>query len=196
MGAIANEQADLAAVRNRCESDRDRSHAARRRPARSQTGNPISLYRVLGGQVTVVIFYRGLWCPYCNIALKTYQTMVPQLARRNARFVAISPQVAYGSLSMAERNRLTFKVLADPGNQLAEAVGILTATSDEERTVQLQLGVDLTRLNADGTVALPMPTTIIVDADHVVRWVDVHPDYTNRSEPYQILGALDAFLAR
>jgi hypothetical protein len=79
---------------------------------------------------------------------------------------------------------------------VANAVGILTAPSDEARAAQLELGLDLTVVNADGTTGLPMPTTIILDADHVVRWRDVHPDYTTRSELVQILAALDAVASR
>ena len=159
-------------------------------------GAATSLYDALG-RLTVVVFYRGAWCPYCNITLSTYQAeLVPEVARRNVGLVAISPQVPDGSLSIQEKHDLTFAVLSDPGNQLAKAAGILTGPSDEVRAVQVQLGLDLTDINADGTTGLPMPTTLIVDADHVVRWVDVHPDYATRSEPEQILAALDALTAR
>ena len=79
---------------------------------------------------------------------------------------------------------------------MAKAVGILTAPSAEARAAQLELGLDLAAVNADGTTGLPMPTTVILGPEHVVRWVDVHPDYTSRSEPVQILAALDAVAAR
>jgi peroxiredoxin len=92
---------------------------------------------------------------------------------------------------MQEKNELTFTVLSDPGNQLARQVGVLTAPSTEVRAAQLQLGLDLTAVNADGTVELPMPTTVILDAEHTVRWIDVHPNYSTRSEPMGILVALD-----
>ena len=159
-------------------------------------GAATSLYDALG-RLTVVVFYRGAWCPYCNITLSTYQAeLVPEVARRNVGLVAISPQVPDGSLSIQEKHDLTFAVLSDPGNQLAKAAGILTAPSDEVRAAQVQLGLDLTDINADGTTGLPMPATLIVDADHAVRWVDVHPDYATRSEPEQILAALDALAVR
>ena len=160
-------------------------------------GATTTLYEALGDQVAVLVFYRGAWCPYCNIALNTYQAeLVPELARRGVALVAISPQAPDGSLSTQEKNELTFTVLSDPANQVAKTVGILTAPSAEARAAQLELGLDLTAVNADGTTGLPMPTTIIVDADHVVRWIDVHPDYTTRSEPDQILAALDAVASR
>jgi peroxiredoxin len=160
-------------------------------------GGTTTLYQSLGDQVAVLVFYRGAWCPYCNIALNTYQTeLVPELARRGVALVAVSPQAPDGSLSTQEKNELTFSVLSDPANQVAKTVGILTAPSPEARDAQLELGLDLTAVNADGTTGLPMPTTIIVDADHVVRWIDIHPNYATRSEPNQILAALDAVASR
>lgn len=156
-------------------------------------GAPISLYRALGGGPTVIVFYRGAWCPYCNITLNTYQsTLLPELLQRGVNLVAVSPQGPDGSLSMQEKHELAFTVLSDPGNQLARAVGILTGPSSEARAAQLQLGLDLEAVNADGTTGLPMPATIIVDAGPVIRWIDVHPDYSTRSEPHEILAALDA----
>jgi peroxiredoxin len=160
-------------------------------------GATTTLYEALGDQVAVLVFYRGAWCPYCNIALNTYQAeLIPELARRGVALVAISPQAPDGSLSTQAKNELTFAVLSDPGNQVAKSIGILTAPSAEARAAQMELGLDLTAVNADGTAGLPIPTTVIVDSDRVVRWVDVHPDYTTRSEPGEILAALEAGAAR
>ncbi len=160
-------------------------------------GTTTTLFEALGDQMSVLVFYRGGWCPYCNITLNTYQAeLIPELARRGVALIAISPQAPDGSLSTQEKNDLSFTVLSDPANQVAKTVGILTAPSSEVRAAQLELGLDLTVVNADGTTGLPMPTTVIVDDDHVVRWRDVHPDYTTRSEPNQILAALDAVTSR
>jgi hypothetical protein len=81
-------------------------------------------------------------------------------------------------------------VLSDPGNQVARQLGILTAPSDGARAAQLQLGLDLTKINADGTTGLPMPTVIVADAAGTIRWIDVNRDYTTRTEPGQILQAI------
>jgi peroxiredoxin len=152
-----------------------------------------TLYAATGGARAVLVFYRGVWCPFCNIALRTYEIeLVPQLAKRSVPLIAISPQKPDGSLSMAEKDDLTFAVLSDPGNQLARALGILTAPSSDALAAQLAHGMDLTAINADGTTTLPMPTTVILDGDGTVQWIDVHPDYTTRSEPAEILAALDA----
>ena len=154
-------------------------------------GQPTSLAETLAGKAAVIVFYRGGWCPYCNIALRTYQAqLVPDLNERGISLIAISPQTPDGSLSTKETKELTFTVLSDPGNQLARQLGILTAPSDGTRAAQLQLGLDLTKVNADGTTGLPMPTVIIADAAGTIRWIDVHLDYTTRTEPGQILQAI------
>jgi len=159
-------------------------------------GAAIDLYDVLGERVAVVVFYRGAWCPHCNRALLRYQAeLLPGLARRGVPLVAISPQAPDGSLTMAEKNALTFTVLSDPGNTLARAVGIVTRPSDAVRARQLAAGIDITATNADGTTELPMPTTVIVDPDHRIRWIDVHPNYATRSEPTEILAALEIAVA-
>jgi peroxiredoxin len=155
-------------------------------------GAPTTLYAATGGGAAVLVFYRGAWCPYCNIALSTYQSqLLPQLTERGVSLVAVSPQGPDGSLSMAKKHELTFTVVSDPGNTIAGQLGVLTAPSAEVRAAQLQLGLDLTTVNADATITLPMPTTAILDADHTLRWIDVHPDYSTRTEAQQILDALD-----
>jgi peroxiredoxin len=154
-------------------------------------GRPTTLGQHLGGKPAVIVFYRGGWCPYCNIALRTYQAqLVPALAERGIGLVAVGPEAPDGSLSTKESKELTFTVLSDPGNQIAGQLGILTAPSDGARAAQLELGLDLTQVNADGTTALPMPTVVIADADGVIRWIDVHPDYTTGTETSHILQAV------
>jgi peroxiredoxin len=155
-------------------------------------GSATSLGAIRNGTTAVVVFYRGGWCPYCNIALRTYQAeLLPELQARGVPLIAVSPQQPDGSLSVKEMAQLTFAVLSDPGNQIAGKLGILTAPSAEVRKIQLGSGMDLTERNADGTITLPMPTVVIVAADGTIGWIDVHPDYTSRTEVAQILAALD-----
>jgi peroxiredoxin len=192
MGAFTREQADLA-TRGVPEGVITAGATLGDADLLDAHGATTTLYGALGDQMAVLVFYRGGWCPYCSIALNTYQAeLVPELARRGVALVAISPQAPDGSLSTQQTNELAFTVLSDPGNQIAKAIGILTAPSAEARAAQLELGLDLTAVNADGTIEVPMPTTLLIDTERVVRWVDVHPDYTTRSEPNQILAELDA----
>ena len=119
------------------------------------------------------------------------RALVPALRERGVNLVAISPQKPDGSVSAIEANELTFTVVSDPGNILASALGILTAPTEDAQAAQQQLGLDLRTVNADGTTAVPMPTVAIVDADGVLRWIDLHPNYTSRTEPADVLAALD-----
>lgn len=156
-------------------------------------GAPTSLARLRAGRPAVVVFYRGAWCPYCNITLRTYQTeLVPALGQRGVELIALSPQKADGSLTSTESNELTYSVASDPGNQIAAALGILTEPSPDSIAAQAKLGLDLTEVNADGGKTLPMPTVVLIDAAGIIRWIDVHPNYTTRTEVPDILAALDA----
>lgn len=160
-------------------------------------GHPTTLAQARDGKPAVVVFYRGAWCPYCNLTLRTYQgALARELDARGVALIAVSPQRPDGSLSMQEQHALTYAVLSDPGNQIAGRLGILTAPGAAVRAAQVSLGLDVAAGNADGTAAIPMPTVALVDAAGTLRWLDVHPDYTTRSEPDAILAALDATSGR
>jgi peroxiredoxin len=155
-------------------------------------GGPTTLAAARAGRPAVVVFYRGAWCPYCNLTLHAYQDqLVSPLSERGVALIAISPQRPDGSLTMQQRHDLTYAVLSDPGNQIGGALGILTAPTDAVRAAQASLGLDVAAGNADGTDTLPMPTVVLVDASGVISWIDVHPNYATRTEPAQILEAVD-----
>ncbi len=155
------------------------------------TGAPIILDQLVANGPAVIVFYRGGWCPYCNLALRTYQReLLPELAAFGARLVAISPQSPDQSLSTTETAELDFTVLSDPDNRVARGVGIVFQQADEVLEAQRKLGLDLAQVNAEGSTQLPRPTVLIVDQDRTVRFVDVQPDYTARTEVADILDAL------
>jgi peroxiredoxin len=155
------------------------------------TGGDVSLSRLLADGPAVLVFYRGGWCPYCNLTLRHYQSdLVPELARHGATLVAITPQKPDESLSTAEKHGLQFPVLTDAGLRLAHRLGIAFEPSPETQEAQLKLGLDISQGNAEGSTDLPMPTVLVVDRERVVRFVDVHPDYATRTEVPVILSAL------
>jgi peroxiredoxin len=155
------------------------------------TGQIRTLDELTANGPTVIVFYRGGWCPYCNLTLRTYeQELLPQLDEYSARLVAISPETPDASLSTQERAELTYTVLSDTGAHLADALGITFDPSEEGLAAQRTLGVDIRTTRADAGTRLPMPTVLIVDTDHIARFVDIHPDYTGRTEVSDILAAL------
>jgi len=153
--------------------------------------NPVTLDQLVANGPAVIVFYRGGWCPYCNLALRTYQReLLPELDSFDARLVAISPQSPDQSLSTVEKAELDFTVLSDPGSRLARRIGISFQQSEDVLEAQRKLGLDLAQVNAEGSIDLPRPTVLIVDQEHTVRFVDVQPDYTARTEVADILRAL------
>jgi peroxiredoxin len=155
------------------------------------TGTPVGLAQLVESGPAVIVFYRGGWCPYCNLALRTYQQeLLPQLEAFDARLVAISPQSPDESLSTVEKIALEFTVLSDPGARLADQIGIAFEQADDVLAAQRNLGLDLTKVNAEGAIRLPRPTVLVVDQDRIVRFVDVQPDYTARTEVADIIAAL------
>lgn len=159
-------------------------------------GNPTTLARARRGRPAVVVFYRGAWCPYCNVALRAYQAqLLPALTERGVAMIALSPQHPDGSLMMLEINALTYTVLSDPGNQIAAQLGILNPPrGDAGRRTTQALGINIASVNCDGTDTLPMPTTVLVDADGTIRGIDVHPDYSMRTEAPEILAGVRSLL--
>lgn len=155
-------------------------------------GESVPLASVTGEGASVIVFYRGAWCPYCNITLRHYDaTLAPALRERGVSFVAVSPQTADGSRATGD-GELGFAVVSDPGNVLAAQLGIVTAPSDAAVEAHTALGFAVKDSNADDTAAIPFPTVLVVDAGGVVRFADVHVDYTMRTETEQILEAVDA----
>lgn len=157
------------------------------------TGHTRTLEQLTDEGPAVIVFYRGGWCPYCNVALRTYEReLLPQLDALHARLVAISPETPDASLSTQEKAALTYTVLSDAGAEVASSLGITFEPSEAGLAAQRQLGVDIRTTRADRGTTLPMPTVLIVDSDRRVRFVDIHPDYTGRTEVGEIVAALQS----
>ncbi len=155
------------------------------------TGKDVSLAELVASGPVVLVFYRGGWCPFCNLALRQYQSeLVPLLGSYGATLVAISPQKPDESLTTVEKNDLQFAVLSDAGARLARRLGIGFQLAEDVLEAQRALGQDITLGNADGSAELPLPTVVVIDAQRRVRFVDVQPDYTSRTEVSAILSAL------
>ncbi|MFF7788550.1 redoxin domain-containing protein [Streptomyces sp. NPDC007991] len=158
----------------------------------SATGESVSLAGLLAAGPVVLTFYRGAWCPYCNIALRALQQHHAEISARGAALAAVSPQIPDESLSLADKHRLAFSVLSDVGSDTAKQYGLAFDLPDDLAAVYDRLGFDLQRVNGGHARTLPLPATYVIDREGVIRWAFVDADYTRRAEPTDILAALDA----
>jgi peroxiredoxin len=158
----------------------------------SATGQVVALDDLLAAGPVVLTFYRGAWCPFCNIALRALQQHHSAITERGARLVAVSPQIPDESLSLTEKHELAFDVLSDIGSGTAKQYGLAFGLPDDLAAVYDKLGFDLQRVNGGHRSTLPLPATYVIDRSGVIRWAFVDTDYVNRAEPADVLAALDA----
>lgn len=143
----------------------------------------------------VVIFYRGAWCPYCNITLRAYQAALPEIQALGASLAAISPMTPDYSLSLSEKAELGYDVLSDSGNTVARQFGLVYTLGDRMYQVSSPLarrssGADLTDMNGDDSRELPLVATYVIDQSGTIRFAEVFADHAKRTEPSAVLDVL------
>jgi peroxiredoxin len=158
-------------------------------------GKRVELSALLAAGPVVLTFYRGGWCPYCNLQLRAYQRVLPELRALGATLVAISPEPSDASLSTREKNALEFEVLSDIEAKAAKAYGVLFDLSDALREAYIGMGKDLSQINADGAWHLPIPATYVIAPNGRIALAYVDPEYRNRLEPADVLAAVRAMQA-
>lgn len=149
-------------------------------------GRPMTLSRLLAEGPVVLTFYRGEWCPYCNLQLLAFQAILSQIRELGATLIAVSPQTPDNSLTTAEKKGLTFPVLSDSGNQVARSYRLVFSLSETLRAIN----ANLPAYNGDDSWELPMPGTFVISPNGTVRLAFVDADWTKRLEPAAILEAL------
>jgi peroxiredoxin len=159
------------------------------------TGHIVSLDDLLVRGPVVLTFYRGAWCPYCNLQLRALQRIHGELTARGARLVAVSPQIPDESLSLSDKHQLAFDVVSDVGSDLAKQYGLAFDLPEDLAAVYDSRGFDLPRVNGGHPRTLPIPATYVIDRRGGIRWAFVDSDYTVRAEPADILAALDSVMA-
>ena len=153
-------------------------------------GGQSRIYDKLASGPLVVTFYRGGWCPYCNLELRAYQGALADIRALGADLVAISPEAPDNTLSTAEKNELTFEILSDVNGALEDALGIRFDLADPIVALYKRFGQDLPTRNADGRWSLPIPATYVLDRDGTIALAFVEPDYRKRLEPADAIAAL------
>lgn len=153
-------------------------------------GQPVSSAALLAQGPLVVSFYRGVWCPYCNMELQALQEALPAFEKLGASLVAISPQTAANSRKSVRQNGLGFSILSDTQNEVAAAFGLRFALPDYLVDLYKSLKNDLPAFNGDPSWTLPMPARYVIGQDGTILYAEVNPDYTRRPEPEDMLPAL------
>jgi len=153
-------------------------------------GQPVTLSALLGDGPVVLTFYRGGWCPYCNLQLRAYQASLPDIQALGARLVAVSPQLPDNSMSTAEANALLFDVLSDVGNHIARSYGLAYTLPGELQQALRSVNKALPDVNGDESWELPVPATYVIDPGRRIAAAQIDVDYRNRLDPEEIMAAL------
>ncbi|WP_338363678.1 peroxiredoxin-like family protein [uncultured Pseudoalteromonas sp.] len=159
----------------------------------NQHGQSVQLNDLLAKGPVVITFYRGSWCPYCNLQLKALQSRLPEIHVLGAQLVAISPQMPDGSMSENEISNMDFVVLSDQNADVAASYGVAWQVPEFLlEHMRVDRGLDLESLNNGNGSILPIPATFVLNSEGKVTWRYVDVDYRTRSEPEDIINALKA----
>jgi len=139
----------------------------------------------------IVTFYRGGWCPYCNLELKAYQDILPEIVAAGASLVAISPEKPDDTVSTAEKNALTFEVLSDVGQNVGRAFGLVYEFTEELKRAYNGFNLDIPARNGTpGEWALPVSATYVIDRNGSIVYAYTDADYRDRADPRDVLAVL------
>lgn len=138
----------------------------------------------------VVSFYRGAWCPYCNLEINALQQKLSEITAAGGQLVAISPQRPDKSSEQVATTGLSFDVLSDSGNKLAESCGLVFTLPEALRPIYAGWQIDIPGHNDDDSFQLPIPATYIIDTNGTINYAFIDMDYTRRLEPDIIIEQL------
>jgi peroxiredoxin len=154
-------------------------------------GAVVDVATVLAKGPVIVSFYRGGWCPYCNLELKAYQEILPEITAAGASLVAISPEKPDDTVSTAEKNALTFEVLSDVGQKVGRAFGLVYEFTEELKGAYRGFNLDIPARNGTpGEWALPVSATYVLDRDGAIIYAHTDVDYRDRADPRDVLQVL------
>ena len=153
----------------------------------NHAGDNVNLCEELAKGPVILTFYRGEWCPFCNLELRAYQRIMDDIRESGAQLLAVSPLTPDRSLSMQSKNELSFHVLSDSGNRTAEAYALKFKLPEPLQHIYRSLGFALEQFNGDESWELPVPATYVIDTQRTIRLASVNPDYRTRMEPGDVL---------
>lgn len=155
------------------------------------TGKLINVQDILSkGKKLVIAFYRGGWCPYCNLELRALQQYLPQFEEKGAELIAISPETPDNSLSTTEKNQLSFEVLSDVNNQVARSMKLVYQIPEYLNDLYQSFGIQLDESQNNTDHELPIAATYVVDTNGKITYHYLEEDYKLRADPEEILNVL------
>ena len=157
----------------------------------NQNNDKVRLSDLYKDKPLVITFYRGVWCPYCNIDLEMLNEINPELKDKGVNLVAISPELPKYSRTIVKKENLSFDILFDAENKAAEHFGLKWAFQKDLKELYIQFGLDMEKLNGDDSWTLPMPGRFLIDTDGVVQYAEAAADYTKRPNPDNLFEAID-----
>ncbi len=155
-------------------------------------GELVKLSALLEKGKVVLTFYRGSWCPYCNLQLNQYQQVKLEIEAFGAQLIAISPQTPDESLNIKDKNELQFEVLSDNGNLVAQQYTTVFKYDEASERIMTDLGYDFDSHYSDDSREIPIPAVFIIEKNGLISYAaSTGGDYRNRVEAKDILGALE-----
>lgn len=154
----------------------------------ASTSQPFSLNEKLKEGHIVLMFYRGSWCPFCNLTLKAYQDVLPEIQQQGANLVAVTPEFPEKAQETITKEGYKFDVVTDEHNKLAAKLGLIFEQNEETTTLMKNLGFDLELYyGPDHNNLLPIPATFIIGQDGKVAFSYVNPNYRIRVDPTEVV---------
>ncbi|KAA0956403.1 AhpC/TSA family protein [Planococcus sp. ANT_H30] len=153
-------------------------------------GETVELYEQLKKGPVVLTFYRGNWCPYCNMELRAYQQIIGEIHDQGAELIAISPQTPDQSMSIQEKHNLEYLVVSDEGNNVANQFNLVYQLPEYLVELYKAIGLDVAKHNGDDTWTLPVSATYIIQTDGTIAYEYTKSDYKDRVEPSDVLQEL------
>ena len=151
------------------------------------SGAMCSLDQLLAEGPIVLVFYRGSWCPFCNLHLVGFEMLDAEFRRAGAQLVAVSPQTIDTSLETVQLGNLGYSVLSDLGNVLSRQLGLVFKAPENIKDVYRSIGIDFEAHNGDCSWEIPISATYVIHSSHRVVFSHVDVDYTNRVDPSEVL---------
>jgi peroxiredoxin len=152
-------------------------------------GETVSIKELLDNKPAIISFYRGTWCPYCNMELAFYDELLGENSDKEIAMFAISPEKADVTMESVDIEKLNFRVLSDIDNKFARKLKLLFKVPDKLQTIYDGFGIDLKKSQGNEEAELPIAATYVIDGNGVITnaWIDA--DYTKRAEPTEVIDA-------